>query len=285
MTLYEFKQIESEVISLVDKVLNAVRDKSFSDYVLLISRAGYQVENEGTFLSPYVLSSHLEIYQDITRERFLVEYLNSYINLLKNDVCITDDLKEFNLNIQMMIYAQVWESHRLLKTLRRIGGILLGNPYEWKIPFEYLDKNGKIKPFVKSKMMEDIILKSLDKGCDYLAKFIRNNYDSDLRNDFAHASYYIRVENNTISSLDSERYMEKRKIDLYDWEQMFMYSISFSYHLIRIMKLRCDNFIKDYPKHKFVIINWPSFDKPGKIHSTRIYPHVIRGGVEFSFNP
>ena len=75
MTLYEFKQIESEVINLVDKVLNAVRDKSFSDYVLLISRAGYQVENEGTFLSPYVLSSHLEIYQDITRERFLVEYL------------------------------------------------------------------------------------------------------------------------------------------------------------------------------------------------------------------
>ena len=35
MTLSEFRLIESEVISLVDKVLNAVRDKSFSDYVTI----------------------------------------------------------------------------------------------------------------------------------------------------------------------------------------------------------------------------------------------------------
>lgn len=284
MTLSEFRYIESEVINLIDRVLDAVRDRSFSDYVLLISRAGYQVENEGTSLSPYVLSSQLEIYQDITRERFLIKYLNSYVNLLKDDVFINGDLREFNLNIQMMIYAQVWESHRLLKTLQRIGGILTGNPYDWKIPFEYLDKNGKLKPYVKSKVMEDRILKRLDKGCVDLAKFIRNNYDSNLRNDIAHASYYIRIENNTIFSLDSERYLEKREIDIYDWEQMFMYSVSFSYHLTRIMKLRCDSFIKDYPKQKFVTINRPSFKEPGKMHTIRIYPHEIRGGVEFSFH-
>ena len=54
---------------------------------------------------------------------------------------------------------------------------------------------------------------------------------------------------------------------------------------MRIVKLRCDNFIKDYPEKKFVTINWPSFNEPGKTYSTHIYPHMIRGGVEFSFNP
>ena len=117
MTLSELKYVESEVISLLNQTLDTVKDKSFSDYVLLISRAGYQVENEGTFLSPYVLSSQLEVYQDITRERFSVEYLNSYANLLRDNIFMTDEVKEFNLNLQMMIYAQIWESHRLLKTL------------------------------------------------------------------------------------------------------------------------------------------------------------------------
>lgn len=158
MTLSEFKYVESEVISLLNQTLDTVKDKSFSDYVLLISRAGYQVENEGTFLSPYVLSSQLEVYQDITRERFSVEYLNSYANLLRDNIFMTDEVKEFNLNLQMMIYAQIWESHRLLKTLLRIGKILAGDPYEWKISFEYMNEKGKKKAYPKGKIMQDQIL-------------------------------------------------------------------------------------------------------------------------------
>jgi len=82
MTLSEFKYVESEVISLLNQTLDTVKDKSFSDYVLLISRAGYQVENEGTLLSPYVLSSQLEVYQDITsvtrNQKWEQEYSDKY---------------------------------------------------------------------------------------------------------------------------------------------------------------------------------------------------------------
>ena len=88
------------------------------------------MENEDTFLSPYVVSCQLEIYQDMTREYFLVGYLNSYVGLLNDNVFMTDEIKEYNLNIQMMVYAQIWESHRLLKTLLRIAGILDGKPYK-----------------------------------------------------------------------------------------------------------------------------------------------------------
>ena len=82
MTYSDLEFFESEVVEYVTEVLDAVKNKSFVDYVLLLARAGYQVETEGTIMSPYVLGSRLEIYQDRTREKFLVDYLNNYASLL-----------------------------------------------------------------------------------------------------------------------------------------------------------------------------------------------------------
>ena len=48
MTLSEFKFYEQEVVDYVNNLLDKVKEKSFSDYVLLLSRASCQVENENT---------------------------------------------------------------------------------------------------------------------------------------------------------------------------------------------------------------------------------------------
>ena len=146
--------------ALVDKVLDAVKEKSFENYVLLIARGGYQYENENTILSPYVISSRQELYLDRSHEAFLVTYLNNYSSLLKDDLFMTNGYKEYDLNIQMMIYAQIWESHQFLKTLKRIGDILTGKPYEWKIPFEKPDKNGVMRPVHRGNMIQEQILKT-----------------------------------------------------------------------------------------------------------------------------
>ena len=211
MTYSDLEFIEGEVIEYVTEVLDAVKNMSFVDYVLLLARAGYQVETERTFLSPYVLGSRQEIYQDRTRERFLVDYLNTYASILKDGVFMTNEYKEYDLNIQMMIYAQIWESHQFLKILKRIGGILTGKPYEWKISFEYVNEKGKVKPVVKANMIQDQIIADLKKGNPRFGNLVDSLYDSQLRNDFAHASYYIGVEDNAIMSLDSERYAIKKK--------------------------------------------------------------------------
>ena len=142
MTYSDLQFYESEVEELINEVLDAVRNKSFSDYVLLLARGGYQEENEGTFLSPYVISSRQELYLDRSREKFLVTYLNTYADLLKDNVFMSDDYTEYDLNIQMMVYSQIWESHQFLKTLKRIGAILNGKPYEWKISFEFENEKG-----------------------------------------------------------------------------------------------------------------------------------------------
>lgn len=283
MTYSSFKFFESDVKDCIKEVLDAVKDMSFSDYVLLLSRGGYQVETEGTFLSPYVLDSRLELYQDRTREQFLVDYLNSYISLLKDDMFMTNDYKEYDLNIQMMIYAQIWESHQFLKTLKRIGSILTGKPYEWRISFEYLNEKGKVKPIAKANLIQDQIISTLRTGHPRFGSLIESLYDGQLRNAFAHASYYISMDEHAILSLDSERYSIKQTTDLFDWEQTFVYSILLSYHLPSIIRERCNSFIDDYPDIEDVIIDWPSYKEPGKMLRMKIFPHATEWGVEFRF--
>lgn len=283
MTYSDLRFFESEVIALVGKVLDAVKEKNFEDYVLLLARGGYQYENEGTFLSPYVVSSQQEGYLDRTRDIFLVTYLNAYANLLKDCIFMTNGYKEYDLNIQMMIYAQIWESHQFLKTLKRIGGILTGRPYEWKISFEYVNEKGKTKSFPKGKMMEDHILALLNYGHPEFARFIEGIYDGQLRNDFAHASYYISLDDNAILSLDSERYLVKKSTNLFEWEQMFINSVLLSYHLPHLIRERCNSFKKDYPEMDYVETDWPSFNEPGRILRVRIKPEERNGEVEFSF--
>lgn len=131
MTLSEFEFYEQEVVDYVNNLRDKVKEKNFSEYALLLSRASYQVENENTFLSPYVIQTNLEIMQDMSRQQFLHTYLNQYTSLLNENVFMSNEIQEFNINIQLMIYSHVWESHRLLMNLKRIASFLSGSGYAW----------------------------------------------------------------------------------------------------------------------------------------------------------
>ena len=282
MTYFDFEFFNIQVETLVNRMLDSVREKCFSDYVLLLARGGYQVELERSTLSPYVVLSRHDIYLDRTREKFLVNYLKAYATILKEDIPLENDYKEYDLNIQMMIYAQIWESHQFLKTLIRIGGILTGKPYNWRIQFEEL-KNGKKRLVHKGKVIKEQIIEPLDTGCPEFAKFIKNIYDSNLRNDFAHSSYYISVKDNVIVSMDSERYSVKKKTDLFDWEHMFVHSALLSYHLLHIINKRRNSFKKDYPNMESVEIEWPSHIEPSKKTSKLLIPKEYEWGIGFIF--
>ena len=131
--------------------------------------------------------------------------------------------------------------------------------------------------------MEDVILPRLKQGCPNFAKFIEGIYDGHLRNAFAHALYYINIDDNAIRLLNSEEYLEKKKLTLPEWEQIFIYSVLLSYHLPHALISRCNNFLKDYPDIQGIEIDWPSYKEPGKILRAKIYPEKREWGVEFNF--
>lgn len=285
MTYDTLKYFESEVKEILDDILETVKSKSFPDYCLLLAHAGYQYENEGTILSPYVIHSQLEINQDYTRQKFLVFYLNQYATLLKESIFMDDEYKEYDLNIQMMIYAQIWESHLFLKTLKRIADILNGKPYEWKIPFEQATRKdpSKIISVPKAKFIQEQILAPMSTGHQKMSNLLNSLYDSQLRNDFAHASYYIDFSTGKILSQDSERYKTNQSTSFLDWEDKFIYTVMLSYHLSKAIHERMGNFLRDYPDIKEVEVKWPSYKEPGKIHNLMLYPKQLERGVEFCY--
>lgn len=284
MTYDTLKYCESKVEELIADVLDSVRDKSFPDYCLLLARASYQFENENTYLSPYVVHSNLEIMQDITRQRFFEFYLNQYATLMKERIFMDDDYTEYNLNIQMMIYAQVWESHLFLKTLKRIADILNGKPYAWKILFERPTRKDPSKklPVVKAKFIQEQIITPMSMCHQKLSKLLNSLYDSQLRNDFAHASYHLDFSSGEIVSLDSERYMVNQSVSFLNWEERFICTVMLSFHLSKALYDRLESFLKDYPNIKEVTVKWPSYKEPGKVHNLILYPMQLTSGVEFA---
>ncbi len=285
MTYDTFNHFESNIKNIVNDVLDAVKSKSFPDYCLLLARAGYQYENEGTIISPYVIHSHLESNQDYTRQKFLVFYINQYTTLFKEGIYMDDDYKEYNLNIQMMIYAQIWESHLFLKTLKRIADILNGKPYEWKIPFELQIRNerSKTRSVPKATFIQEQILKPMSTCHQNMSDLLNSIYDRQLRNNFAHASYYIDFRTGGILSHDSELYKTNQLISFADWEDKFTNTVMLSYYLSKALRDRMESFLTDYPDIEEVVVKWPSFKSPGNIHDLTLYPKQLARGVEFCF--
>lgn len=289
MTLSEFRFYEEEVVDYVNKLLDEVKECSFSDYVLLLSRASYQKENEGTFLSPYVVQSNLEIIQDQSRQNFLHTYLNHFTALMEEGAFMTDVIQEFNWNLQLMMYSHVWESHRFLMNLKRIASILSGKGYAWKIPFERTQKKGasKMIPINKGKFIKEEILDPFSKYAGGFATFLDVMYDSTIRNGYAHSSYLIDMQSGSIEFLKAETYMIEKVISALDWEQKFCYTVLFSYHLTKAIMERLNSFMDDYPDTEEVEIMWPSFKQPGKSYRTGVYPVKVEYNgqhfVEFNF--
>ena len=196
-----------------------------------------------------------------------------------------DEYKEYDSNIQMMISSQIWESHQFLKTLKRIADILNGKPYEWKIPFEQPTRKdpSKIVSVPKAKFIQEQILTPMTTGHQGMSKLLNSLYDSQLRNDFAHASYYIDFRSGEILSQDSERYKTNQSVNFQNWEDKFIYTVMLSYHLSKALHDRMQFFLEDYPSIKEIIVKWPSYKEPGKIKNLTLYPMQLARGVEFCF--
>lgn len=291
MTINTLKYLEQEVIDFLNRLLDVVKDKSFSDYVLLLSRASYQVENENTLVSPYVIQSNLELRQDESRQRFLHSYLNQYVSSVQESVFPSVEIAEFNYNLQLMLYSHVWESHRFLMNLKRISSILSGKGYAWRIPFEHASSRkdkSKMIPINRGKFIKEQILEPLMLVDHKIYEFLSSIYDGTIRNSYSHSMYFIDMDGGKLEFLKCDTYSTEKEIDFCEWEDLFVETVLFSYHLTRLLSERLNTFVKNYPNVREVSVNIPSAHNPGLLLEKRIYPmeseYKGRKFVEFCFS-
>lgn len=271
MTIDRFMEIDKEVLETLGLTLDKVRMKSMSDFTLLLARGDFYkvIYTHAHELSPYVIEDPTDELIDNTRQSFLDSFMKKYINRLKNGEKLDDSEIEYETNIQLMLYSHVWESHWLLKQLDRIASILSGKGYVWKSSIETTRKSSFIK---------DHIIKRLE-GKTKLVDIIKRCYSDKLRNDFAHSTYYIDMEDRAVKS-HQHGLLEENVIPFTEWEEMFLYSVLLSVDLNNLLFDIKQHYVELFGNEP-IICKWPSRDNPQKYYQRAIRPMQDRANPNY----
>jgi len=235
MTIDKFHEIENKVIGIITDSFEKAINISISDFILLVARGGYHkhLDKPEIDLTPFVIEDRRDFLIDLTRRKFFVKYINDFVSRLQKKISMSDDEKEFDTNIQLMIYTHIWESHLFLNQLVRLAKIQLGMGYDWKAKLVYPKKEvhhkkSNLSHVKKGPYIENSIINRFEKSDYNMAQLIKFCYLKDLRDDFAHSSYYI--DNNMILSNGNELFCGPF-ITIDEWEDKFVSSMLLSYHL------------------------------------------------------
>ena len=277
MTIEKFNEIEDSVLATIKGTLEKVKNNSSSDFILLLARASYNslLERPELNLSPYVLEDSSDLMIDITRQKFLVKYITNYTSRLKSGEMPRDEDKEYELNIQMMMYSHIWESILFLKQMERITRILNGKGYLWDRPFNDKLKKGS---YIKNNIIDQF--KAVDED---MYKLLEHCYSKDLRNDFAHSTYHIQMGSNQICSFNNGLFCGA-PLSVDEWEVMFLESVLLSYHLNDLLIILKKGLIENVGKGPYPI-KLPKKGCNGQFLNAYIYPEYVgdTNMVQFSF--
>lgn len=269
MTIERFCEIETEVKEVIGDAFCKAINRNEADFILLMARGGYHkhLDREDIDLSPFVVEDRLDFLMDLTRRRFFVRFMNEYVEKLTDGKEACDEERRYEVNIQMMVYAHVWESHLFLNQLERLALIELGKGYLWK---------SKIPLFGKSNYINNNIIQRYEKCDEGMARLIKKCYSADLRNDFAHSTYYL--EGNRIQSNKNALYVGP-SMSFDQWDEVFARTMLLSYHL-NDMLLEMKNRYIDEAGDGPVVIMLPMKENHNKRRCVYIKPECMDGKEE-----
>lgn len=209
------QEIRTIVKEAYIEVLTSIFEQYPNDFLPLIARGEYY-EHGIKGISNYMLDYMGDIYRDKTRQKFYEMYLNK--NYLKEGFYYTKSGNGFfDLNIEIMIFSQIWESTYFLKFLVRIAIIISGGGYKWEKEIPSRDLFGFIK---------NNIIVPLERKNFKLGSLLRDNYNSKIRNAFAHSQYDIDMNSQmiTFTYLDHNEYSTE-EVSFEKFQSMFLHAI------------------------------------------------------------
>lgn len=269
MNLERYQELEIEVKGIIGESFAKAISKSSADFVLLMARGGYHkhLDRPGIDLTPFVLEDREDYLMDLTRKKFFVRYLNHYADRLNNHISLNGEDLEYEVNIQLMVYCHIWESHLFLNQLERLALIQQGKDYLWKSEVPYNSK----KNFILHKVIE-----RFEKTDNAMANLIKQSYSDDLRNAFSHSTYFIQG-NRIQASKDS--LFSGSTVYFEEWDDMFVRSVLLSYHLNDMLLEERNHFIEingDGP----IVIDMPMKNNHKELRGVYIKPEPFDGKEE-----
>ena len=269
MNIDRYIELEIEIKGIIRESFEKAVNKSTADFILLMARGGYHkhLDRPDIDLTPFVLEDREDLLMDITRKMFFVRYLNNYVDRLNNRIKLIGEELEYEINIQMMIYCHIWESHLFLNQLERLALIQQGKKYLWKSEAPFNSK----KNFVKHKILDRFV-----KTDEHMASLIGKCYSDDLRNAFAHSTYFIN--GNRIQANKDAIYVGP-SISFEEWDEMFVRSVLLSYHLNDILLEIKNRYIEEAGDDP-IVIDMPMKNNHKERRGIYIKPEAYEGKEE-----
>lgn len=181
----KFVNIANEVREALNSCFQYAGKNNPNAFVLFLAKARWY----GDPINKYLLDYMGDDYKDETRNKFYVHHMKNFYPTQIYDYKTDESQCAYNLQIEMLIYAQLWESHPFLYRLASLAKICTREYYDWKLTVP----EGGLFHF----MQDEIIAPLKSKGLA-LGNLIEDNYDSNFRNAMAHCLYTIDVERQTI---------------------------------------------------------------------------------------
>lgn len=246
ITEADFRQVNDEVVDAINQVLDTIRAASTGNYVLFLADGEYVAKYENTSppSEPRVIDSRVDGYDDESRVKFLVQFLQSFYTFPKSAGGVVDD-SEIRQQMELMIYTHVWESKPFLKKLFRLASLIIGNGYQWDVTVPPMGKHDFIRNEIRQKLE--------DNGM-HLFQVIKNGFHTSVRNAFAHSEYSFDDKNKLIWLRNyGGASWELENISFDDWSKRFIYTILLAYRLMEIGDQRRRNLINDFGTDIFEI--------------------------------
>lgn len=220
----DFRRIESEVKNAIHEVFEYAQEneKDENDYFLFLCNATYVDMNFSEDYSPYVIDYRMDDINDSHRRGFLTTYLQSQYNFNNFN---TSDSRD-SLTIEMMLYSHIWESTTFLKQLSKLLDLCETRGYNWKTEVPNAQNEQSKQKYIRETLRNGFQNHKLKLG-----EIIKEGYQSQLRNAFAHSDYSFNETKILLHNYKPNGYQVK-DITIDEWTERFCYSVLLNFHLL-----------------------------------------------------
>lgn len=239
--------------------------KNPNDIVLYLANAHFDKELQVGNLTGHLIGEGIRGWDDVYRREFIYDYLNSgnKLSLEGIEQNEADRLVKFSINLELMIYAHIWEIDMLLNDLRQLANLVSNKVYEWE---SHVPETGK-REFINE--FRDIFIEhNLDIG-----NILKETYHSQIRNAFAHGQYSLRIKDViTLLNYKNKDY-EVRGLPYNEWEVRFIKTCLLFHELLNQKRTLLEYYGKNYPtlsiwmptekqnEFKRIVLHWHEYSK------------------------
>jgi hypothetical protein len=266
-TLQEYDEYVKEAVD--ELFLKAFLNQKYETDLLLVFQNALKNNIDETTLerlniTPYQIGNGIiefrysSFYKFINHYRKMIVKKNEHRNELEKKAITRNDIYDYLIEQELLIYMKFWETDLILRRLYNISRLAQGIEYCWEYEQSFYDD--------RRKLVRDEIQKNIKIIAPKFYVLIDDIYNRQIRNAIAHSQYYLMYDSINLTNKEENPHYILESISYSDWEILFHKNLLFYNHYIRCTNEYKSKYQEKVMNKKFgLLINLPESDESGNI--------------------